>query len=214
MDIPSVAIDVHHRYTPEIRDLIDQKLRTAMAVVDDAAYRLLTPGHLRRLVEIASPDAPVLSLYLQLTPDRRVGRAWHAFFSSLATATLHRFASRREREAAPEEFDCIEQVLTAELPALGRGVAFFVCRRVSLLAPSRSRCRCRTAPTCRLGPTSGRWCGRSTSMTASCSPSCRMPTIGSSSARSGWWTRSFASPATTTARFSPTALHATAAMRS
>lgn len=103
-----------------------------MAVVDDGTYRLLTPGHLRRLAEIELSKAPVLSLYLQLTPERRVGRAWHSFFSSLVTATLRRFVSHRERETAREDFDRIEQVLAAELPAMGRGVVFFVCRPLGL----------------------------------------------------------------------------------
>jgi hypothetical protein len=79
MDIPSISFDVHHRYTPEVRDLIGQKLRAAMAVLDDRTYRLLTPGHLRRLAEIASTTAPVVSLYLQLRPKRRVGRVWQPF---------------------------------------------------------------------------------------------------------------------------------------
>ena len=96
MDIPSVAVDVHHRYTPEIRDLIDEKLRTAMAVIDDTTYRLLTPSHLRRLAEIASPNAPVLSLYLQLTPERRVGRAWRG------NSRVDRKAPQPQ-EAKPEE---------------------------------------------------------------------------------------------------------------
>jgi len=132
MQVPSVYIDVHHRYTPELRDQIDGKLQTAMALADGPSYRLLTPQHLRQLASIASPQAPVLSFYLQLGPARRVGRVWHTAFTSLRASALHRIAERREREALKEEFDRIESALTEELPVLGRGVVFFACRPLGL----------------------------------------------------------------------------------
>jgi hypothetical protein len=126
MSVPSLSVSVHHRYTPEIRDRILGKLQASM---HETAYRVLTPAHLQALIEIDSPDAPVLSLYLQLTPERRAGGAWRTVFSSLAAATLKPIDDGRKRQAMQDEFDRIERALEAELPALGRGVAFFACRK-------------------------------------------------------------------------------------
>jgi peptide subunit release factor 1 (eRF1) len=132
MSIPSFSVSVHDRYTPEMRDRILEKLQASVSEVDDTAYRMLTPARLRALAEIDSADAPVLSLYLQLTPERRTGRAWRTFFASLSDATLKPIGNRHEREAVKEEFDRIERAMEAELPALGRGVVFFACRKIGL----------------------------------------------------------------------------------
>jgi hypothetical protein len=126
---PSVSVSVHDAYTPEIRDRILERLRASM---EDTTYAILTPAHLRALAAIDSPGAPVLSLYLQLSPDRRARGAWQTAFSSLSTATLKRIGDRRDRRAMKDEFDRIEQTLQAELPALGRGVVFFTCRPIGL----------------------------------------------------------------------------------
>jgi peptide subunit release factor 1 (eRF1) len=129
MTTPSVSLSVHNRYTPEIRDRILAKLQSSM---DETAYHLLTPAELRGLADIESPTAPILSFYLALTPERRVGRVWHTVYSSLAHAELTRIADRRRREAMKEEFDRIECALEAELPALGRGVVFFTGPKLGL----------------------------------------------------------------------------------
>jgi peptide subunit release factor 1 (eRF1) len=125
MTVPSLSVSVHDRYTPELRDRIIEKLRAAPV---EREYHLLTPAGLRALAEIHSPQVPVLSLYLQLTPDRRIKNAWQTVFHSLADAALKPIDDRRKRVMLREEFDRIEQALIAELPELGRGVAFFVCR--------------------------------------------------------------------------------------
>jgi len=132
MNTPSIAVDHRQRYTPEVRDRVLARLRSAMEAVDQTAYRLLTPAHLRALAEFHSPDAPVLSVYLQLTPERRLRAAWHTEFKGLAEATLESMGPRRKRDALKEDFDRIESALQASLPAMGRGVAFFVCRPRSL----------------------------------------------------------------------------------
>ena len=129
MSTPSVSVSVHDAYTPEMRDRILERLRASM---EDTTYAVLTPAHLRALAAIDSPGAPVLSLYLQLSPDRRAGGAWQTAFSSLSAATLKRIGDRRDRRAMKDELDRIEQTLQAELPALGRGVVFFACRAIGL----------------------------------------------------------------------------------
>jgi predicted Zn-ribbon and HTH transcriptional regulator len=132
MNTPSISLDHRQRYTPEVRDRVLATLRGAMQAVDQTAYRLLTPAHLRALAEFHSPDAPVLSVYLQLTPERRLRAAWHTEFKDLAEAMLEAMGARRKRDALKEDFDRIESALEASLPAMGRGAAFFVCRRRGL----------------------------------------------------------------------------------
>jgi hypothetical protein len=75
---PSASVSVHDAYTPEVRDRILERLRASM---EDTTYAILTPAHLRALAAIDSPGAPVLSLYLQLSPDRRARGAWQTAFS-------------------------------------------------------------------------------------------------------------------------------------
>jgi peptide subunit release factor 1 (eRF1) len=99
-----------------------------MQDVDETAYRLLTPAHLRALAQFHSPDVPVLSLFLRLTPERRLRAAWHTEFKDLADALVESIGDRRRRETIQDELERIESTLQAGLPAMGRGVAFFVCR--------------------------------------------------------------------------------------
>jgi peptide subunit release factor 1 (eRF1) len=129
MTVPSMPMDVHHRYSPEVRDRILQRLRSSM---DTATYRLLTPAHLKALSEIESPDARVVSVYLRLTPERRARGAWRSAFSSMVDAVLKPIDDRRARAALRTEFERIENTLQAELPALSRGVVFFVSQRIGL----------------------------------------------------------------------------------
>jgi hypothetical protein len=129
MTTPSVSLSMYDRYTPKIRDRIIGKLQASMG---ETAYHLLTPAQLRALADIKSPTAPILSFYLGLTPERRIGHVWHTIYSSLVDAELKRIADRRRREALKEEFERIECALEAELPALGRGVVFFTSPKLGL----------------------------------------------------------------------------------
>jgi peptide subunit release factor 1 (eRF1) len=130
MSIPSLSLGGHDHYTPELRDRLLEKLRAAP--FDQTAYHMLTPARLRALAEIEATDATVASLYMQLGPDRRLGGAWRTFFSSLCDATLKPIEDRRQREEMRGELERIEHALDAELPALGRGVAFFSSQKLGL----------------------------------------------------------------------------------
>ena len=130
MDIPALSLHPHDHYAPELRDRMLEKLHASMA--EATGYRLLTPDQLRSLAEMESPEDPVLSLYLQLSPDRRIGGTWRHFFTSMADNTLKFIDDRHRRRIVEGEFDRIEEALTNELPALGRGVAFFSCEQRAL----------------------------------------------------------------------------------
>src|ERR1700726_2523894 len=105
MSIPSLLVDRHDRYTPEIRDKIVEKLRVRLP---DTAYHVLTPALLRTLADTVSANAPVLSFYMQLTPERQIGGAWRTYLASMSDATLKPIDDRRTRRALQEEFDRIQ----------------------------------------------------------------------------------------------------------
>jgi peptide subunit release factor 1 (eRF1) len=129
MSIPSLSVNRYDRYTPDIRDKIVEKLRTRLP---DTAYHVLTPALLRTLADTVSANAPALSFYLQLTPERRIDGTWRTYLASMSDATLKPIDDRRTRQALQEEFDRIQQAMEAELPELGRGVAFCACRQLGL----------------------------------------------------------------------------------
>lgn len=129
MDIPSVSITRHDRYTPELRDKIAQALRAPPAA---AGYHVLTAPLLRELADTVSESAPILSLYIHLTPERRVGGAWRSYLSSLSEAVLRPVHDKKVRHALEQEVAQVSQAMESELPVLGRGAAFFSCRTAGL----------------------------------------------------------------------------------
>jgi len=129
MSSGTVSIGVHQDFTPEVRDRI---LRNLQARMEEPSYGLLTPSHLRELSRIESEAAPILSLYLQLTPERRQGKAWRSAVASLAHGALAGLADGEERQRIENEIERVEEALESELPRLGRGVAFFVCEPIGL----------------------------------------------------------------------------------
>ena len=129
MSIPSVSVNRHDRYTPELRDRIAEALRAPLSAT---AYHVLTQPLLRELADTVSESAAILSVYLQLAPDRRIGGAWRTYLSSMSDAMLKPIEDRRPRQTLQDEFARIEQAMDEELPGLGRGAAFFVCRAIGL----------------------------------------------------------------------------------
>jgi Bacterial archaeo-eukaryotic release factor family 10 len=67
----------------------------------------------------------------------------HIVFKNLVAATLGPITDKRKREKLTDELQRIEAALQADLPALGRGVAFFTCptgelwRQIALSLPLR-----------------------------------------------------------------------------
>lgn len=66
----SCGTPLRPRFTLDMRDEVLDKLRQARRATNDPTYRILTPQYLRQLVKFESPSAQVISLHLQLTPDR------------------------------------------------------------------------------------------------------------------------------------------------
>jgi peptide subunit release factor 1 (eRF1) len=112
--------------------LRDQILARIVQERTEPPYRLLTPTALRQLGELKSNGDPIVSLYLELTPERRQKEAWHVAFKDLVRIKLETIGDRRLREHVAEELERIELALKEGLPTLGRGVAFFVCESLGL----------------------------------------------------------------------------------
>lgn len=50
--IPTLSVNEHRRFTPEMRDRVVDKLRQYGQASADPTYRMLTPYHLRQLAEL------------------------------------------------------------------------------------------------------------------------------------------------------------------
>jgi hypothetical protein len=128
MNSLTVSLGVHRPLTPEMRDRI---LETTRARMEEPAYRLLSPEHLRGLARLESRDDPFISVYLSLTPERRAAGGWQSVLSSLAHETLLK-SGEAASDTIRRRLDRIEAALNEQLPELGRSVVFFVCERLGI----------------------------------------------------------------------------------
>ncbi|RME41991.1 MAG: peptide chain release factor 1 [Chloroflexi bacterium] len=109
--------------TPTERDAL---LNHFEEMAHEAPFNLLTRRQLEDLAGIESTDAPIVSLYLDLSPEYRIKRAWATALKSLARETLRRIEDRETEQQVAAEIERIERALAQRIPALGRGVALFV----------------------------------------------------------------------------------------
>ncbi|PAP78365.1 peptide chain release factor 1 [Rubrivirga marina] len=113
--------------SPDDRDALLKELRRRTT---SPGFHFLSADHLSRLNEARSADAPIVSLYLEMTPEARLGTTWSTVLKDLceravADAGDHKAAVKRECER-------IQEALEAGLPRTGRGVAFFACESQGL----------------------------------------------------------------------------------
>ena len=107
---------------PDTRDALLAELHRRTTT---PGFHFLSADHLARLNETESAGAPVVSLYLSLAPEMRLGHTWEKAFRDLA---VHALAEAGPHRAAVQgELDRIRETLDAGLPRTGRGVAFFAC---------------------------------------------------------------------------------------
>ncbi len=112
---------------PDTRDALLAELRRRTTT---PGFHFLTPEHLTRLNETSSDDAPVVSLYLSLSPEMRRGNTWEKAFREIADGALA--GAGEQRAAVQAELDRIRETLDGGLPRTGRGVAFFACESIGL----------------------------------------------------------------------------------
>ena len=113
--------------SPDDRDalLAELKRRTTTP-----GYHFLSSDHIQRLNDTRSDDAPVVSVYMELTPEMRVGDAWEIAFKDLRQRAMDEAGDHAAGVRA--ELDRIEESLREGLPRTGRGLAVFACQSTGL----------------------------------------------------------------------------------
>lgn len=112
---------------PDARDALLAELRRRTTA---PGFHFLSPDHLQRLNEAQSDGAPVLSLYMEMTPEARIGGTWATTFKELRDRALQNAGDHKA--VVREELERIEGALENGLPRTGRGVVFFACQDLDL----------------------------------------------------------------------------------
>ena len=113
---------------PDARDelLVELKRRTTTP-----GYHFLSADHIQELNDSQSDGAPIVSLYMELTPESRIGDTWTTVFKDLRDRALSS-CGRDHTPSVKAELDRIEAALQSGLPRTGRGVAFFASESLGL----------------------------------------------------------------------------------
>jgi peptide subunit release factor 1 (eRF1) len=101
-------------------------------LVEQAPFNLLTRQHLQDLATVESDGAPIVSLYLNLSPQKRLKRAWAVALKSMVRDALESQPTSISADAAGAEIEKIEEMLDERIPDLERGVAVFSCEPIGL----------------------------------------------------------------------------------
>jgi len=113
---------------PDVRDALLAELHSRTTT---PGFHFLSADHLARLNDATCDDAPVVSLYLDLSPEQRIGDTWARTLRDLR-AQAEAEAPAEHRRAVAADLDRIDEALAAGLPRTGRGVAFFACGATGL----------------------------------------------------------------------------------
>ena len=112
---------------PDDRDALLAELRRRTTT---PGFHFLSSDHLQRLNDARSTEAPIVSLYMELTPEARLGGAWRTTLKDLCDRALADAGDHKD--AVRSECERIAEALDAGLPRTGRGVAFFASEPLGL----------------------------------------------------------------------------------
>ena len=84
--------------SPEERDEFLAQLRRRTAT---PGFHFLSTEHLQELNEIESDGAPILSLFMELTPEMRVGDSWQITFKDLSKQALQKADEMGKKQGNP-----------------------------------------------------------------------------------------------------------------
>ena len=112
---------------PDARDALVAELRRRTST---QGYHFLSADHIQRLNGASSDGAPVVSVYLSLSPEKRMGDAWETALKDLRAEAMAEAGDHAD--AVRAELDRVEAALREGLPRTGRGVAFFACQGLGL----------------------------------------------------------------------------------
>ena len=115
--------------TPELRDALIAELEERTTT---PGFHYLDADHLTELAAIESAEAPVLSFFMALTPEMRVGEAWQTAYKDLARHALEHANGHYDPKAVQTELNRIEAALQGGIPRTGRGVVFYACEEIGL----------------------------------------------------------------------------------
>lgn len=115
--------------TPDLRDALIAELEERTTT---PGFHYLDADHLTELASIESPDAPVLSFFMELTPEMRVGEAWHIAFKDLTRQALEHANGSYDSKTVQAELNRIEEALRRGIPRTGRGLVFYACEEIGL----------------------------------------------------------------------------------
>ncbi len=93
-------------------------------------FHFLSTDHIQRLNDARSEGAPIVSVFMELTPEMRVGESWGIALKDLRQRAAD--ASGDHAKAVSAEMDRVEAALRESIPRTGRGVAFFLCQELGL----------------------------------------------------------------------------------
>jgi peptide subunit release factor 1 (eRF1) len=111
------------------RDALKQQVDQ---LVEQAPFNLLTRQRLQELAAVESDGDPIVSLYLNLSPRKRLKRAWAVALKSMARDAIDQQPTTISAAAAGAEIEKIERMLDERIPDLERGVAVFSCEPIGL----------------------------------------------------------------------------------
>ena len=111
---------------PATRDELLAELRRRTTT---PGFHFLSSDHLQRLNDAQADGAAIVSLYMELTPEARLGTTWETTFKDLCERAV---AQADDAKAVQAECERIREALEGGLPRTGRGVAFFACQSLGL----------------------------------------------------------------------------------
>ena len=114
--------------SPDDRDALLKELRRRTT---SPGFHFLSADHLSRLNEARSDGAPIVSLYLEMTPEARLGTTWATNLKDLCERAVAD-AGGDHKAAVKRECERVQEALDAGIPRTGRGVAFFACEEQDL----------------------------------------------------------------------------------
>lgn len=118
--------------TPLDVDQRDHLLAELKKRTSSPGFHYLTAEHLTELSAIESDGAPIVSLFMTLTPEMRQGDGWQIAFKDLTKHTLEHTNGSFDARQVKRELERIEEALAGGLPRTGRGLAFYACESMDL----------------------------------------------------------------------------------
>jgi peptide chain release factor subunit 1 len=96
-------------------------------ITGNGSLSLLTRSRFNDLASLECREGPVVSLYLDLGPQKRHNNAWEIDLKTLARDTVAATEGREQRAVVEAQLDRMARWVHDRIADLGRGVAIFSC---------------------------------------------------------------------------------------